>query len=65
MVELLDNSARDIALENLAEWQLAADGKAITKEFKFKNFSEAFAFHVPRRARGRKTGSPSRLVERL
>jgi 4a-hydroxytetrahydrobiopterin dehydratase len=37
-----DDAAK--ALEALAGWTLEDGGKAITKQFKFKTFSEAFAF---------------------
>lgn len=32
------------ALQKLGGWQLAEDGRAIAKNFTFRNFSEAFAF---------------------
>ena len=32
------------ALATLPEWSLRSDGLAIERNFKFKNFSEAFAF---------------------
>ena len=35
---------RDQALTELPDWSLREDGLAITRAFKFKNFSQAFAF---------------------
>ena len=40
----LDSAAIDEALSSLNGWVLEEGGTAIRKEFKFKNFSEAFAF---------------------
>jgi 4a-hydroxytetrahydrobiopterin dehydratase len=40
----LTPAQRDAALAELPEWQLRADGLAITRRFTFKDFSEAFAF---------------------
>lgn len=40
----LDSAAIDEALSSLNGWVLEDGGAAIRKEFKFKNFSEAFAF---------------------
>lgn len=40
----LDSAAIDEALSSLNGWVLEEGGAAIRKEFKFKNFSEAFAF---------------------
>jgi len=40
----LDSAAIDEALSSLNRWVLEEGGTAIRKEFKFKNFSEAFAF---------------------
>jgi len=31
-------------LEKVKEWQLAADGKTISRRFRFKNFKETMAF---------------------
>jgi 4a-hydroxytetrahydrobiopterin dehydratase len=44
MVDRLSDEARDAALAELGEWSLDADGGAITRRFKFKDFSEAFGF---------------------
>jgi 4a-hydroxytetrahydrobiopterin dehydratase len=43
-VPQLTEAERADALAALPEWTLHADGSAIDREFKFKNFSEAWAF---------------------
>jgi len=40
----LMDAERDAALEGLPQWTLRADGLAISRDFKFADFSEAFAF---------------------
>jgi 4a-hydroxytetrahydrobiopterin dehydratase len=40
----LPEAERAEALAALPEWTLHADGLAISREFRFKNFSEAWAF---------------------
>jgi 4a-hydroxytetrahydrobiopterin dehydratase len=40
----LTDTQRTEALAALPEWSLRADGLAIERQFKFRNFSEAFAF---------------------
>lgn len=40
----LTDEERDQWLEVLPKWKLARDGAAIRRSFKFKDFSEAFAF---------------------
>jgi 4a-hydroxytetrahydrobiopterin dehydratase len=40
----LSDSERDAALAALPQWTLRADGLAISRSFKFADFSEAFAF---------------------
>jgi 4a-hydroxytetrahydrobiopterin dehydratase len=40
----LTDTQRTEALAALPEWSLRADGLAIERRFKFRNFSEAFAF---------------------
>lgn len=40
----LTETARAEALAALPEWALRADGLAIERRFKFRDFSEAFAF---------------------
>lgn len=40
----MDREAAEAALKNLDGWSLAEDGRAITRSFTFKNFSEAFGF---------------------
>ena len=40
----LTDAERAEALHELPEWTPSDDGKAITRKFKFKNFSEAFGF---------------------
>ncbi len=35
---------RDAALASLPGWTLRADGKAITRSFRFRDFAEAWAF---------------------
>ena len=43
-VPQLTDTQRAEALGTLPEWSLRSDGLAIERNFKFKNFSEAFAF---------------------
>ena len=43
-VPQLTDTQRAEALATLPEWSLRSDGLAIERNFKFKNFSEAFAF---------------------
>ncbi len=43
-VPQLTNAERDEALGTLSEWTLRGDGLAIEREFRFKTFSEAWAF---------------------
>ena len=43
-IPCLNPEERDAALANLAEWHLREDGLAITRRFKFADFSAAFAF---------------------
>jgi len=43
-VPQLTEAERDQALTDLPDWTLRNDGLAITRDFKFRNFSEAFAF---------------------
>jgi 4a-hydroxytetrahydrobiopterin dehydratase len=40
----LTDSERDAALAELSDWTLRDDGLAITRDFRFADFSEAFAF---------------------
>ena len=45
MAEKLSSGERADALDSLGEgWELLSDRDAIRKEFKFKNFNEAFGF---------------------
>lgn len=44
MAEKLGTADRDAALEKLPGWQLDETGDAITRTFRFGNFSEAFGF---------------------
>ena len=44
MADLLSESDRARALEELSGWQMAEGRNAITKEFTFKTFNEAFGF---------------------
>ena len=43
-VPQLTEAERQQALADLADWTLREDSLAITRAFKFRNFSEAFAF---------------------
>lgn len=43
-IPLLTKNERDTALAELPDWRLRGDGLAIERSFKFKDFSEAFAF---------------------
>ena len=40
----LSEAERDAALQGLPGWSLRGDGLAIERTFRFKDFSEAFAF---------------------
>lgn len=40
----LSDEERDAALAKLTDWTLRADGLAIEREFRFRDFSEAFGF---------------------
>lgn len=44
MADLLSDSDRTRALEELPGWQMAEGRNAITKVFTFKTFNEAFGF---------------------
>lgn len=44
MVQKISPSDLDAALAGLGGWQFDADKDAITRDFKFKNFVEAFGF---------------------
>lgn len=44
MAEKLEGAARDKALESLDGWNVVSDRDAIAKDFKFKDFSEAFGW---------------------
>ena len=43
-VPRLSQAAVDTLLAELPEWALRADGKAISRSFKFDDFNEAFGF---------------------
>lgn len=43
-VERLSDAERDALLVELPDWALREDGKAIERTFRFRDFSEAFAF---------------------
>jgi len=43
-VPQLTEAEREQALANLLDWTLREDGLAISRDFKFRTFSEAFAF---------------------
>jgi 4a-hydroxytetrahydrobiopterin dehydratase len=44
MIQKLTDSAREAALQELAEWKATTGRDAIARSFKFKNFSEAWGF---------------------
>ena len=44
MIERLDDTARQVALAALPAWTHEPQRDAITRSFKFADFSEAFAF---------------------
>ena len=44
MVERLEGEARQAALGELPEWRFDAARNGIARSFKFRDFSEAFAF---------------------
>ena len=43
-VPRLTDAGRDAALRTLPGWSLREDGAAISRDFRFADFSEAFAF---------------------
>ena len=43
-VTRLDSAAVNALLTELPEWKLRADGKAVTRTFKFEDFNQAFGF---------------------
>jgi len=44
MVATLDNAERTAALKQIPDWKLAEEGDAISRQFKFRNFNQAFGF---------------------
>ncbi len=44
MVEKLSATARETALASLGDWTYDPRGDAIAREFRFRDFSEAFGF---------------------
>lgn len=44
MIARLTDSEIAAAAAELGQWQVSADGKALQRDFKFRNFSEAWAF---------------------
>lgn len=44
MTETLSEAERQAAARSLADWRYDEAGAAFTREFKFRDFSEAFAF---------------------
>lgn len=44
MSRISDPSERETALDTLGDWRFDADKDAIVRDFKFKNFVEAFGF---------------------
>ncbi|MBC2779113.1 4a-hydroxytetrahydrobiopterin dehydratase [Parasphingopyxis marina] len=44
MIEKLSDEARSAALSGLPDWTHDAERDAITRQFRFADFSEAFAF---------------------
>lgn len=44
MVEKLEKNAIFLAIKELQGWKLSDDGLSIAKNFKFKDFPEAFSF---------------------
>ena len=44
MAELLNDADRTAALQRLPGWAYDGDAKALARDFKFKDFSEAFGF---------------------
>ncbi|MFC4254607.1 4a-hydroxytetrahydrobiopterin dehydratase [Altererythrobacter xixiisoli] len=43
-IERLTDAARDNLLADLPRWRLGADGASIHRQFRFTDFSQAFAF---------------------
>jgi len=44
MVEKLSQQQRDTGLKSLSDWSYDDSASAITRDFKFRDFSEAFGF---------------------
>lgn len=44
MAQLISDADRPAALKAVPDWTYDPDGKAIRRDFKFKNFSQAFGF---------------------
>jgi 4a-hydroxytetrahydrobiopterin dehydratase len=44
MVDVISEAERTAALARLGGWSYDGAGKALVREFRFKDFSEAFAF---------------------
>lgn len=44
MTQKLSATERDAALKTLSAWTYDADRNSVTRDYKFHNFSEAFAF---------------------
>lgn len=44
MAKPFTDAERDAALADLPGWSLSADGKALSRSFRFRNFNEAFGF---------------------
>lgn len=44
MAERLSSDARAEALQSLIHWRFEAEKDAISRQFRFRNFSEAFGF---------------------
>lgn len=44
MAERLDDAAREAALAGLSGWHYDGEARSIRRDFRFKDFSEAFGF---------------------
>jgi len=44
MAARFNDAERSAALKQTPQWELAEDGDAISRQFKFRNFNQAFGF---------------------
>jgi 4a-hydroxytetrahydrobiopterin dehydratase len=56
MPDILDDAARETAMDDLADWVYDDGAKAIGRTFKFKDFSQAFGFMAQVALKAEKAG---------